>query len=201
MPRCLAVVAVSTLAPALLGAQASLEPTAFVASERVTVGIRADDPLCDGTEIRRLEIQRDAGKVLMLTGAAVGFLGAIAVHAHPGRGFPVVLASGALGLGGAIVIGTAHPSESFWQVTLPRAQRGVTTTEDVRSCLHEPATTSVAGAEEQWIYRAGSSGVFRLGRSASTVRFTFENGVLKELRRTAGEADADQPVSLGRVVP
>jgi hypothetical protein len=198
MPSRFLLIALAALGPTMLGAQqATLQPAAFVPSARVRIAMRFEDALCDGTEMRRIEIQQDAGKILMLTGAAVGLLGAIAVHAHPGRGIPVIVAAGALGLGGAIVAGSAYPSESFWQVTLARARRGLTTSDDVRTCLHEPAGTSAAGTQEQWTYRAGPSGVFRWGHSERAVQFTFEHGVLKEVRRTEGEVDADGPVSLG----
>jgi hypothetical protein len=177
------------LAPTVAVGQTRIAPAAFALSSSTPVGVHRLEPLCDGTEIRRVEIQQDIGKGMLFAGVAVGLLGAIAAHAHPERGLPVVLTAGALGLGGVIVAGTAYPSETFWQVTLARAQVGLTTPDDVRSCLHAPSGTSVAGSEEDLTYRARPSGVFRWGHWESSVRFTFNNGVLKEVRRTEGEVD------------
>jgi hypothetical protein len=175
----------------MVRAQDFTAPSAFARSPAVAVGGRRLEPLCDGTEIRRMEVQRSIGKGMMIGGAAVGLLGLLAAHAHPQRGLPVVLAAGALGLGGVVVAGSAYPGDTFWQVTLARAQAGLTTTDDVRGCLHDPNGRSVAGSEEQWFYRSQPGAALRIGHSVSDVRFTFKNGVLTEVRRT----DADEDLS------
>lgn len=189
MLRGLVLVVLTSAMPTIAAAQDSAAPTDFARSPAVAVGSRRLEPLCDGTEIRRMEIQRDVGRGMMYTGIAVALLGAVAVHAHPGRGVPIVLAAGALGLGGVVVAGSAYPDESFWQVTLARAQTGLTTTDDVRSCLHEPNGTSVSGSQEQWTYRARPSAAFRMGHWVSGVEFTFKDGVLTAVKRTEAEAD------------
>jgi hypothetical protein len=126
---------------------------------------------------------------MMLGGLAVALLGGAVAGSHGQHALAVVLTGGVLGLGGAVVAGTAYPSESFWQVTLAHAQVGLTTPEDVRTCLLAPSGHSVAGAEEELTYRARPSGVFRWGHWESTVRFTFDNGVLKQVRRSEKEMD------------
>jgi hypothetical protein len=193
MPSRFAVAAVAVAFPCSLGAQLRDPPLRFAPSSAMSVGVQRAEPLCDGSEMRRIEIQRSVGKAIFFTGVAVGLLGTIAAHSHPERGLAVVLTTGAVSLSGLLIAAAATPSESFWGVTLARAQVGLTTAEDVRTCLHDPSGTSVAGAEEQLIYRARPSGIFKMGNSLSTVRFTFRNGVLAEVRRNEGQVDALVP--------
>jgi hypothetical protein len=182
------LVVLAIIAPSMATAQEQIALSAFSRSPSAALRSRNLEPLCDGTEIRRVEVQQNVGKIMAFTGAAVGLLGILAVHTHPQRGLPIVLTAGALGLGGGFIAATAYPSEAFWQVTLARAQTGLTTPDDVRSCLHEPSGTSTAGTEEQLIYRVRPSGAFAWGHRLADVRFTFKDGVLTEVRRAEGRA-------------
>jgi hypothetical protein len=175
-----------SLAPAMLGAQAQIQPAAVVRSQNAPLlPSAALTSVCDGSEMRNLEHRRILGDALMLGGAVGGFGGLSAVHRSPTAAITVVAASASVGLVGLFVRSSAYPSESFWQRTLARMHIGQTTRAQVETCLHAPSGVSTAGTEEEWTYFTKAPlGPEYHGGGINTVKFTFKDGVLTEVRRT-----------------
>jgi hypothetical protein len=157
-------------------------------------------PICDGSEMRRLEHRRRFGGVLAASVLAVDLVGEAYLLAtldrRPGE---AAMATAevhfrktiALALGSVPIVAfgyylhaNSYPTESFWQQTLARMKIGETRSTDVRACLHAPSgvTSSIADREEQWTYYAARPDPRRHG--VRTVSFTFKDSVLADVRRS-----------------
>ena len=155
----------------------------------------AQAPICDGSEIRRLERRRQFGAALSigwLVGSAIVF--GRSLGSPTPEGAQTAIENGRRAMNFALItlpvaaIGShiylrSHPGEAFWAETIARAKVAQTTTADVRSCLGLPPATSIAGAEERWTYFTTRPDAWSR-RSLGTASFTFTNGVLTEVRRS-----------------
>jgi hypothetical protein len=186
MSRRFAFGALMVLVPGSLSAQAQIQPAAAVRPQTTAQAPpNALASVCDGSEIRRLERRRYLGDALMLGGLVGGFAGLSATHRNPAGAITAVAAGATLSFAGLFVKSSAYPSESFWQRTLARMHVGETTRAQVETCLHAPSGVSASGTEEEWTYfaRAPLGPEFH-GGSVNTVKFTFKDGVLSDIRRT-----------------
>jgi hypothetical protein len=201
MSRLMLAALLSSL-PAALMAQAQRDASGVVrppSGAALTSALAAEGhlaPICDGSEIRRLERRRNIGGVLVL-----GTLAADALVLWLSRGDPspaevprnidrdrramaIIIGSLPIALVGLHINQNSHPGETFWQQTLARMKVGETRSADVRACLRAPSATSSTGAEETWTYFTTRPDAWRYGGSLRTVSFTFKDGVLAEVRRS-----------------
>jgi hypothetical protein len=154
------------------------------------------EPICDGTEVRRLERRRRFGGVLALSTIG-GHLLALAVGPRSSgpegvpraikrghRAMTIVAATMPIAVVGYYVYASSYPGEAFWHRTLAGLKIGETRSEDVRTCLHAPAATSISGTEAKWTYFTTRPDAWWSRGSLGTVSFTFKDGVLTEVRRS-----------------
>jgi hypothetical protein len=165
-------------------------------------------PICDGSEMRRLERRRQVGGRLALgtlAGNALVFglsLGSSNPESAPRaiengrRAMTFAIATLPLVFLGAHMHASGYPGEAFWERALARMKVGETTSRDVRACLSTPSATSSSGAEERWTYVTARSDGWS-SRSLATVSLTFKNGVLAEVRRSALSLDRTWPAAEG----
>jgi len=153
-------------------------------------------PVCDGTEMKRLEDRRRAGGVIAATAVASNLLVFLLSRGSTNpEGAPAAIDRGRramtfafgtipiIALGGYLHEGS-YPDEAFWERALARLKVGETTTADVRTCLHAPPAFTSVGAEERWTYFMTRPGMWRSRRSYRSVTLTFNDGVLTEIRRS-----------------
>lgn len=160
--------------------------------------VAAQPPVCDGSEMSRLEQRRRVGGgITAATFAANVLVFAVAwARSSPTpEGAPEAIERGRRAMNFALVslpgifagqylYQTSYPDEDFWERAVARMKIGETTSADVRLCLHTPSARSSAGAEERWTYFMTRPGGRRFRRSSRSVTFTFSDGVLTEIRRS-----------------
>ena len=193
----------------VLAALLSALPTALLAQVPAQPPERQLTPICDGSEMRRLERRRQLGGRLALgtlAGNALVFglsLGGTNPESAPRaiesgrRAMTFAIATLPLVVLGAHMHASAYPDEAFWERALARVKIGETTSSDVRACLAAPSATSSSGAEERWTYVTTRSDGWWSHHSVSTVSLTFKNGVLAEVRRSAVNLDRTWPAAEG----
>jgi hypothetical protein len=182
--------------PLVLAALLSGLPAALPAQLPASPRERQLAPICDGSEMRRLERRRQTGGRLALgtlAGNALVFglsLGSSNPESAPRaiengrRAMTFAIATMPLIVLGAHMHASAYPDDAFWARALARMNVGETTSADVRACLAQPSATSSSGAEEKWTYFTSASHGWLSRRSLATMSFTFRNGVLTEVRRS-----------------
>jgi hypothetical protein len=155
-------------------------------------------PICDGSEMRRLERRRNVGGALALGTLAGNFLVgtlSLALGSHNPEDAPrqidrgrramtLAIASLPITFLGYHIYQSSYPDEAFWRRTLARMKIGETRSVDVRTCLRAPSATSSSGAEEKLTYFTSRPAGWWDGGPIRTVSFTFKDSVLTEVRRS-----------------
>ncbi len=200
-----------------LAALLSSFPSALPAQSVAPLIERNTAPICDTSEVRRLERRRQVGGRLALgTLAANAVVFALSIGGTNPEGAPRAIERGRRSMGfavatlpivllGAYFHASSYPDEGFWARALARTKIGETTSADVVACLRKPSATSVAGAEEKWTYFSTRSDEWWSRGSLRAVSFTFKNGVLAEVRRSEVSLPQDwagtEPVTVVVPVP
>jgi len=182
------------LLPATLAAQSAPRPVAVTQSGDTTAVARDDASrqaaVCDGSEIRGFRLKRRVGDGIILSSFVLGVATGFSVKSKPssGRGAAMGLAVGVpLFLLGGAVRELGYPSESFYERAVARMRTGETRSTDVRTCLSAPIATSSNGVTEEWTYFTSRPGITR---NIKSLKFTFRDGVLAEIRHAQLDADA-----------
>lgn len=205
--------------PTALAAQAQpdtsglVRPPSGTALTRLSAAEGHLAPICDGSEMRRLERRRRFGGVLGLSTIGGALLAlAVSPRSTNPEGVPRAIEKGhramillaatlPIAVVGYHIYASSYPGEAFWQRTLARMKIGETRSGDVRTCLHAPAATSTSGTEEKWTYFTTRPDAWQSRGSLGTVSFTFKEGVLTEVRRSEVKLPPGQAWPLTEPVP
>jgi hypothetical protein len=187
LPAALAAQSASNASAGVVRLPGALDSVVAAASGKLAA-------ICDGSEMRRAQRLRWTGAALAGGSLVVSALATSAAFHNPPRDFEggkalgrrtMTIAVGSLpfALAGGYLYTRSYPGESFWQRTLARMKIGETRSAQVRACLREPWATSVtttfgSGAQEEWTY------AWKRWGSLHSVRFTFKDSVLAEVRRS-----------------
>jgi len=140
-------------------------------------------------EITSISQRRTTGEVLLYGGFAPVVIAPLTAMGD--KPVPVgLVGAGALAwVGGWALARYSQPSDEFWQTTIPKIKPEQTKSDDIRECLRSPSSTTIAGADQTWIYRAKSPAL--IGGSDRTLTVPFNNGIVRNVSQTKSDRQAE----------